>query len=525
MEAMISYYRVFTQVEPLRIKVEKETERLNKAKSELAETTAQLQVLQNDIAELNKKHKAASEELKYLADQANDMERKLNIASRLISGLSSENKRWGEDSQQLRIDKEKLLGDCLLSAGFLCYTGAFNFQFRNEMVYQNWEQEIKEKGIPLSEGFRIEKLLTNDVECSRWASEGLPQDELSIQNGILTTYSNRFPLCIDPQEQAVRWIKAKEKQMDSVTFNNPKFFKSLENAITFGYSFLIENVDEELDPIIDAVLEKSYTLQAGQKILPLMGNNIVWDDNFRLFITTKLSNPMYTPEVMSKTSIINYTVTLKGLEDQLLNEVVKYERPDREEARQRLVVEMSENQTKRKELEESLLKELTGAKGDILENIELVATLEETKTKSVEITAAIEHAKITKAEIEKDRSAYQPAALRGSILFFAMSGLSAISSMYEYSLSNYLRVFRQSLKDARKDNMTVTRVKNIIEKLTINIYNYTCLGIFERHKIMFSFHMTVMIMDQDGEIDPAEYDFFLKGNTSLEAISMAKPFA
>lgn len=132
-----------------------------------------------------------------------------------------------------------------------------------------------------------------------------------------------------------------QRKKFGVTFNSPKFFKSLENSITFGTPFLIENVDE--DPIIDAVLEKNYTLQAGQKILPLMGSNIVWDDNFRMFITTKLSNPMYTPEIMSKTSIINYTVTIKGLEDQLLNEVVKYEKPDREEARQRLVTEMSES--------------------------------------------------------------------------------------------------------------------------------------------------------------------------------------
>ena len=36
--------------------------------------------------------------------------------------------------------------------------------------------------------------------------------------------------------------------------------------------------------------------------------------------------------------------------------------------------------------------------------------------------------------------------------------------------------------------------------------------------------MTIMIMEQDGEIDPAEYDFFLKGNTSLEGVSMVKPF-
>ena len=519
------YYEVWSQVEPLRIELNKKTEQLNKTRKELEELTKHLQQVQAEKSDLLAKLQEASDQLESLSAKKNEMQRKLDVASRLITGLAGERDRWGNDIEQFDKDTENLLGDCLLSSAFLCYTGAFTFQFRNRMVYEDWEQDIREKSIPISDNFRIEKLLTNDVECSKWASEGLPQDDLSIQNGILTTYASRFPLCVDPQEQAIKWIKSKEKSLDFGTFNNPKFLKSLENSIMYGYPYLIENVDEELDPVINSVLEKSYTLQAGQKILNLMGNNIVWDENFKLFITTKLANPQYTPEIMSKTSIINYTVTMKGLEDQLLNEVVKYERPDREEARQRLVVEMSENQSKRKELEESLLKGLNEAEGDLVENVELVETLEATKRATDEITEAIKNAEITKAEIEKDRSAYQPAALRGSVLFFAMSGLSAISQMYEYSLENYLRVFRQSLKDAKKGDMTLTRVKNIIERLTFNVYNYTCLGIFEVHKIMFSFHMTVMIMEQDAEIDQAEYEFFLKGNTSIEEISIKNPFS
>ena len=77
-------------------------------------------------------------------------------------------------------------------------------------VYGEWERDVLKREIPASQPFRLEEILTNDVEISKWTSEGLPPDELSIQNGILTTRASRFPLCIDPQQQALNWIKKKE---------------------------------------------------------------------------------------------------------------------------------------------------------------------------------------------------------------------------------------------------------------------------------------------------------------------------
>ncbi len=114
----------------------------------------------------------------------------------------------------------------------------------------------------------------------------------------------------------------------------------------------------------------------------------------------------------------------------------------------------------------------------------------------MQISEDIEKGEVTSQEIEQARQSYTPAARRGAILFFAMCGLSRISQMYEYSLGSYLIVFNNSLRDAKKDPVLETRLRAIIDKLTLNVYEYTCLGIFEIHKLMFSFHMTIMIIEE-----------------------------
>ena len=104
-----------------------------------------------------------------------------------------------------------------------------------------------------------------------------------------------------------------------------------------------------------------------------------------------------------------------------------------------------------------------------------------------------------------------------------MSGLSQISEMYEYSLNSFMSVFMNALSTSRKDNILQNRLRNIKDKLTMLVYDFTCMGIFEKHKLMFSFQMVTMIMDGAEELNRPELDFFLKGNTSLDAVERKKP--
>lgn len=61
---------------------------------------------------------------------------------------------------------------------------------------------------------------------------------------------------------------------------------------------------------------------------------------FRLYLTTKLPNPNYSPEISTKAMIVNFAVKMSGLEAQLLDTVVKHERPDLAKQKSDLVVKV-----------------------------------------------------------------------------------------------------------------------------------------------------------------------------------------
>uniref|UniRef100_A0A8D0HBM0 Dynein axonemal heavy chain 10 n=1 Tax=Sphenodon punctatus TaxID=8508 RepID=A0A8D0HBM0_SPHPU len=526
-EAVMSYCDVAKEVKPKREKVARLERNFYLSKRELEKIQAELAAIQRELKALGDKYEAAIREKQQLQEEAEIMERRLIAADKLISGLGSENIRWTNDLEELKVRKVKLLGDCLLCSAFLSYEGAFSWDFRKEMIYEVWQGEILEREIPLSQPFRVESLLTDDVEISRWGSQGLPPDELSVKNGILTTRASRFPLCIDPQQQALNWIKRKEEKnnLRMASFNDPDFLKHLEMAIKYGTPFLFHDVDEYIDPVIDNVLEKNIKCAQGRTFIILGDKEVDYDTHFRLYLNTKLANPKYSPSVFGKAMVINYTVTLKGLEDQLLSVIVGYERRELEEQREHLIQETSENKNLLKDLEDSLLRELATSTGNMLDNVDLVHTLEETKAKATEVSEKLKLAEKTAVDIDKLRDGYRPASKRGAILFFVLSEMALVNTMYQYSLAAFLDVFGFSLRKSMPDTILPKRLRNIMDTLTFNVYNYGCTGLFERHKLLFSFNMTIKIEQADGRVPQEELDFFLKGNISLEKSVRKKPCA
>ncbi|XP_022920277.2 dynein axonemal heavy chain 8 [Onthophagus taurus] len=515
--AMASFYDVNKEVLPLKANLARQQAKLDKAQAELAAAQSLLEAKEKEVRDCQEEYDTAMNFKQGVLDDAMKCKNKMDAASALINGLSGERIRWTEQCSQFKAEIDRLIGDVLLLTGFLGYTGPFNQEFRSNLV-ERWVNELTERKIPCTLNLNITDSLVDTATTGEWNIQGLPTDELSIQNGIIVTRADRFPLMIDPQSQGKSWIKNKEKDFNLIVSSlNHKYFRNhIEDAVSLGMPMIIEDIAEELDPVLDNVLERNFIKMGSTYKVKIGDKEVDVNNDFRIYITTKLANPNYTPEVFARTSIIDFTVTIKGLEDQLLGRVILSEKRELESERTSLIIGVTENKRKMLELEASLLYKLTTIKGSLLDDPDLINVLNVSKDTATDVREKLAIAKDTEIKINAAREEFRPVATRGSVLYFLIVNMSLVNCMYQTSLVQFLERFDISMVRSEKSQITSRRLQFINDYLTFEIYKYTSRGLYEEHKFIFVLLMALQIDLQKRNITFEEFQVFIKGGAALD---------
>ncbi|KAG9260637.1 dynein heavy chain 1, axonemal [Astyanax mexicanus] len=512
--AMHKYHFVARAVEPKRQALAEAQKDLAVTQRVLDEAKTKLAAVEEGIATLQAKYQECLANRDELESKCQLCEGRLIRADKLIGGLADEKVRWSETVQHLEYLVENVAGDVLLAAGYVAYLGPFTGEYRASMV-EEWLRGFKEQQVPHTAEPNLISTLGDKVKIRSWQIAGLPKDNLSVENGVITQYSQCWPLFIDPQGQANKWIKnmERDKGLDVMKLSDRDFLRNLENAIRFGKPCLLENIGEELDPALDPVLLRQTYKQQGTTVLKLGDTVIPYHNDFKMYITTKLPNPHYSPEISTKVTLINFTLSPSGLQDQLLGRVVAEERPDLEEAKNQLIVSGVQMKQELKEIEDQILLRLSSSEGNPVDDEELIRVLGASKLKAGEIQAKVKVAEETEQDIDATRLEYVPVAVRTQILFFCVSDLSNVDPMYQYSLEWFLGIFLAGIAKSERADTLEQRIININEYFTFSLYSNVCRSLFEKHKLMFAFLLCARIMMNDNMIDMAEWQYMLSGGT------------
>lgn len=336
--AIEKYAKVWKYVGPKVAKLEEVTASLREKQRQLAEAQAKLAELNALLAKLQKEYEEKLLQKEELNRKAEMLRLKLERAYILVECLAGERQRWGETVEQLDAMFILLPGDCVLATAFISYLGPFVSNYRENLVEQ-WKSEVVELEIPYSEEFNVVTFLSDATTIREWNIQGLPADEFSTENGIIVTKGSRWPLVIDPQCQAQKWIKAMEakNELHVIDFSTKAFMKIVEKCVQFGKPILVQNILEDMDPSMNPILAKMVVKQGGENLIKLDDKFVSYHDDFCIFFTTKLTNPHYPPEISTKTTLVNFAVKEQGLEAQLLGIVVRKEKPQLEEQKDNLV--------------------------------------------------------------------------------------------------------------------------------------------------------------------------------------------
>ena len=523
-KAMVTYHTVAKVVEPKIVALRESETELKIANKEKQRAEDNMAEVQSKLDSMQRDFDAAMANKQALEDDALACQRKMDSANALISALSGEEVRWRQQSKEFDDTIARFTGDCAVASAFVSYLGPFNKEFRELLVNRDFYGDCVKRNIPVTEGLQISKFLVEDAEVGEWNLQGLPTDELSVQNGIMVTRATRYPLLVDPQGQGKSWLVNREQVNGLVVISlTDKFFRNkLEDCLSFGKPMLIENIEETLDPVLDPVLDRAFIKKGKGFMIQLADKEVDFTPTFRLMCTTRLPNPHYTPELCAKVTVIDFTVTMVGLEDQLLGKLILKEKTELQEQKIKLMEEVNSYKKKIKQLEDDLLWRLSNSKGDLLDDPELIDVLANTKATSQEVGEKLVVASETNARITEACEEYRPVAHRASLMYFLIAEFAVVNVMYQTSLKQFDELYLLSIDRSDKAAMPSKRIKNIIDYLTYHIYLYIQRGLFERHKAIFALMLTNKVNVSAGTIGMEDVGIFLKGGGALDINTVRK---
>lgn len=505
LKAVIEYSKVLETVAPMRAELLDYERNLSIGQEKMNKYQHKLKKVEDKVEELKKKFSKKTTDAQRVQTKLEQAEALLTNATELLSKLSTEHGRWSQQMKQIKKDVEALPIQCVIAAGFITYLGRETEKERN-LLLEEWKEKLRVSD------FKFFTFLREESMQLHYKAEGLPADELSMDNAVIINEQISTPFIEDPSGQGTVWllnnIKARKEVFETCSISEDRLVSALELALRFGKKFVITDVDR-VEPFMYPIIRKELHNEGTKKVIQIGDRRTVdYADGFQLFLVTRSTELYVPPDILSYLTPISFSITQSGLEGQFLGITIQHEQPELEEEKVETLRKEEALKIQLAQLEESLLSDLASSQGSLLENTTLIDSLNLIKNQASEIGDALKHSKEVQEEIDAKRDVYRPFAVVASSIFFLTKSLEELSHMYQFSFGMFMDLFRKTLamhKELQTDpGSKIATLKESFIALTIKT---VCRSLMKEHRVLYGIHVSRNLFPD--ECTPEEWEYFL----------------
>lgn len=484
--AQLRYSTILEEIGPLREEVVALETSATKSKAQLIAIAEMIEELEQSIQGYKNDYSELIREAERVKLEIENIEKKVDRSLKLIENLTKERQRWQASINAFEAGRERIIGNSILGAAFCCFCGNLD-QSHRHLVANQWKEKLRRSAVFFDESLAITSMLASAVNIAKWASAGLPNDQLFIDNFSIMGWST-FPYIVDPTENLVTILKevTVPKKMIVTSFLDDTFIKVLEDAMRFGGTILIQNA-EAYDPILDSVLRQDYIHNGGRKSLQIANRLVDILDDFSLILYTTDNRVKIAPFVSSRCTVLNYSITAGNLENQVLNISLKHSRPDLYSKRIELISLQSDYQIRLLGLRQLLLLILNDISGTILESDEVIESLERIESESSDIDTRIGESEVVMSEVNKIRNEHTELANHSKSIYHILMALALWNSFYNFSLNTYIEIFMKVLNNSND----LGQLENFVSSLYHEVFIMVAPTLQRLDKIVFAVALAI----------------------------------
>lgn len=511
--AMVSYDEVAKVVAPKKKKLAEAQTECDEAKAFLHEKRQTLAALNAKLAALNDSLQQTLQKKLNLEMEVTTCTAKLIKAEKLIDSLGGEKSHWIQCAHTLQMNYDNLVGDMLFSCGIIAYMAPYNTSFRDEMLIK-WKEFMETSNILYTKTYDFVSVLGVEVDINYWQLCGLSKNRFATENAIILNNSEQWCLFIDSQNQINQWIKKMEEKNDLrvVKLTDSDYMSLIEQNIEAGNPVLLENIGEKLEIALEPILLKNIYKDEDWYI-DIGAKSVRYSQNFRFYITTRLSNPNYAVDVFGKLTIIDFSMPDGTLRDKLLDIVVWKEKPELQEKFEALRVQDAANKKILQQQKDNILSTLSSTTTNILEDENAIQILDSSKNLTMDIMRKQEAARAMTEDIDKFRDAYLQFADHCAGLFCTLTTLSNLNHMYRFSFSWFIQLYVTSIETSNRSAVLEKRLQFLKSSFTRNLHSSVCRSLFEKHKLLYSFLLCVKVLMDARQTTQEEVKHFLSSDS------------